>query len=70
LMPFRLPAVGAPGQDATKARRKRRWWPSQRYAKYVLHVVFRVGFHLQTLPNTLWHGFCWWLDQHRLSKSF
>jgi hypothetical protein len=36
----------------------------------VLHVVFRVGFHLQTLPNTLWHGFCWWLDQHRLSKSF
>ena len=70
LMPFRLPAVGAPGQDATKGRHKRRWWPSQRYLKYVLHVAFRIGFHLQTLPNTLWHGFCWWLDQQRFSKSF
>jgi Uncharacterised nucleotidyltransferase len=75
LMPFRLPAVGAPGQDATKDRRYRRWWPSQRYAKYVLHVIFRIGFHLQTLPNTLWHGFRWWLvcwnlDQRRISTRF
>jgi hypothetical protein len=65
LMPLRFPAVGAPGQDATKIRRIRRMWPSQRYAKYVLHVVLRVAFHLQTLPNTLWHGLCWWLDQRR-----
>jgi Uncharacterised nucleotidyltransferase len=70
LMPLRLPAVGAPGQDATKVRLKRRLWPSQRYAKYVLHLVFRAAFHLQTLPNTLWHGFCWWLDQRGLSRSF
>ena len=66
LLPFRLPAVGAPGQDATKTRRRRTLWPSQRYARYVLHVVFRVAFHLQTLPATLWHGFCWWLDLQRL----
>jgi hypothetical protein len=66
LMPLRLPAVGAPGQDATKARRRRTLWPSQRYARYFLHVAFRVAFHLQTLPNTLWHGFRWWLYQRRL----
>ncbi len=75
LMPFRFPAVGAPGQDATKDHRLRRWWPSQRYVKYVFHVVFRIGYHLQTLPNTLWHGLCWWLvcwrlDQRRLSTRF
>jgi Uncharacterised nucleotidyltransferase len=70
LMPLRLPAVGAPGQDSTKSRRSRKWWPSQRHVKYVLHLVFRVAFHLQTLPNTLWHGFFWWLDQRRLSRSF
>jgi Uncharacterised nucleotidyltransferase len=70
LMPFRLPAVGAPGQDATKARRIRRRWPSQRLAKYVLHVAFRAAFHLQTLPNTLWQGLLWWRAQRRLSGSF
>ena len=43
------------------------FWPSQRYAKYVLHVVFRVAFHLQTFPSTMWNGLCWWLDQWRLS---
>ena len=63
LLPVRLPAVGAPGQDATKSRKMRTFWPSQRYAKYVFHVAFRVAFHLRTLPNTLWHGFCWWFDQ-------
>jgi hypothetical protein len=67
LLPVRLPAVGAPGQDATKARKIRAFWPSQRYAKYVLHVAFRIAFHLRTLPDTLWHGFCWWFDQWRVS---
>lgn len=67
LLPIRLPALGAPGQDATKSRRTRKFWPSQRYAKYMFHVVFRIAFHLQTLPNTMWHGLCWWLDQRRLS---
>ena len=67
LLPVRFPAVGAPGQDATKSRKKRTLWPSQRYAKYAFHVVFRIAFHLRTLPNTLWHGFCWWFDQWRLS---
>jgi hypothetical protein len=67
LLPIRLPAVGAPGQDATKSHKTRTFWPSQRYAKYVLHVAFRVAFHLRTLPDTLWHGFCWWFDQWRVS---
>jgi putative nucleotidyltransferase-like protein len=67
LLPVRLPAVGAPGQDATKSRRTRKFWPSQRYARYIFHVIFRIAFHLQTLPNTMWHGLCWWLDQRRLS---
>jgi hypothetical protein len=67
LLPIRLPAVGAPGQDATKSHKMRTFWPSQRYAKYVLHVAFRIAFHLRTLPDTLWHGFCWWFDQWRVS---
>ena len=68
LAPFRLPAIGAPGQDATKTRQRRRWWPSQRYAKYFAHILFRAGFHLYTLPQTLWQGLCWWLGQRRLMK--
>jgi hypothetical protein len=67
LLPVRLPVVGAPGQDSTKSRRRRRFWPSHRYAKYVLHIIFRVAFHLQTVPSTMWNGLCWWLDQWRLS---
>lgn len=59
LMPLRLPAVGAPGQASTKTRQTRKVWPSQPYPRYLLHLIFRVAFHLRTLPDTLWHGICW-----------
>ncbi len=69
LLPVRLPPMGAPGQDASKTRRKRTFWPSQRHARYLLHVLFRAAFHLQTTAVTLWHGACWWLQQRQLVKS-
>jgi Uncharacterised nucleotidyltransferase len=60
LLPSRLPAVGAPGQNATKSRRIRRWWPSNIYLRYVCHVLFRGCFHLSRLFPTLWAGIHLW----------
>jgi Uncharacterised nucleotidyltransferase len=61
LLPSRLPAVGAPGQNATKSRRTRRWWPSNTYVRYACHVIFRGCFHLSRLVPTLWRGIELWL---------
>jgi hypothetical protein len=60
LLPSRLPAVGAPGQSATKSRRMRRWWPSNIYIRYLCHIIFRGGFHLSRLLPTLWRGIQFW----------
>jgi hypothetical protein len=69
LMPLRLPRPGTEAQAATKTRRLRRFWPSQRHVRYVLHVIFRTAFHLRTIPGTLWHGLDWWYAQRRAGKT-
>jgi hypothetical protein len=60
LLPSRLPAIGAPGQNATKSRRTRRWWPSNTYVRYLCHVMFRGSFHLSRILPTLWAGVQLW----------
>lgn len=56
LLPRRLPAVGAPGQNVTKTRRIRRWWPSNAYVRYAFHIMFRSAFHLSRLLPTIYYG--------------
>lgn len=66
----KLPAVGGPGQDLTRSRRARKFWPSQRYARYLLHIIFRTGSYFRTLPSVLWRGLLWWLSQKRICSGF
>jgi hypothetical protein len=60
LLPIRIPAIGAPGQNASSSRRVRRFWPAQRHVRYAFHVVFRAAFHLKLLVPTLWRGLRLW----------
>ena len=60
LIPTRVPIVGAPGQNTTKTRRRRRFWPSQRYVRYVLHILFRIGFHARMFFPSLLSGIRLW----------
>lgn len=60
LIPTRVPVVGAPGQNTTKTRRRRQFWPSQRYIRYVLHILFRIGFHARMFFPTLLSGIHLW----------
>ena len=69
LMPLHLPQPGAEGQAATKTRRMRRFWPSQRHVRYLLHVIFRSAFHLKAIPGTLWRGLDWWYAQRRAGRT-
>lgn len=69
LMPLRLPSPGTEAQGATKTRQLRRFWPSQRHVRYVLHVIFRSAFHLKTIPGTLWRGVDWWYAQWRAGRT-
>jgi hypothetical protein len=69
LLPLRLPRPGADGQAATKTRRLRRFWPSQKHIRYVLHVIFRSAFHLKMIPDTLWRGLGWWLAQRQSGRT-
>jgi hypothetical protein len=61
LVPRRMPSVGAPGQDTTRQGRRKRFWPSHRYAKYLFYIASRVAYHVKTLVPTLCHGVRWWL---------
>jgi MFS family permease len=70
LAPLRVPSVGAPGQDTTRQGRKKRFWPSQRYAQYLFYLTSRVGYHAKTLAPTLWRGARWWLATKELGKEF
>jgi len=60
LAPMRIPAVDAPGQDKTRQGRRKRFWPSHRYAKYLFYLTSRVVYHARTLAPTLCHGVRWW----------
>ncbi len=70
LLPIRIPAVGAPGQDTTRHGRRKRFLPSHRYARYLLYVASRVVYHAKTMAPTAWRGFKWWLDTKNLGREF
>jgi len=69
-MPVRIPTVGAPGQDTTRQGRKKKFWPSNRYAKYGFYLASRLGYHARTLTPTLYRGARWWLAANNLVKDF
>jgi hypothetical protein len=70
LVPMRIPTVGAPGQDTTRQGRRKRFWPSHRYAKYLFYVTSRVVYHTKTLAPTLCHGVRWWLATKSFGREF
>jgi hypothetical protein len=70
LVPMRIPTVGAPGQDTTRQGRRKRFWPSHRYAKYLFYVTSRVVYHAKTLAPTLCHGVRWWLATKSFGREF
>jgi MFS family permease len=70
LLPMRIPAVGAPGQDTTRQGRKKRFLPSHRHARYLFYLASRVTYHAKTMAPTLWRGFRWWLDTKNLGREF
>jgi MFS family permease len=70
LVPMRMPTVGAPGQDTTRQGRRKRFWPSNRHAKYLFYVTSRVVYHAKTLAPTLGHGVRWWLATKNLGREF
>jgi MFS family permease len=70
LLPMRIPAVGAPGQDTTRQGRKKRFWPSHRYAKYLFYITSRLTYHTKTLSPTLYQGARWWLATKNLGREF
>jgi Uncharacterised nucleotidyltransferase len=66
LMPLRIPKVGAPGQDTTRQGRRKQFWPSHRYAKYLFYITSRAVYHGMTFVPTLCHGVrCWIGGRHR-----
>ena len=69
LMPTRIPAVNAPGQNTTKTRKVRRFWPEQPHIRYVFHVVARVFFHLRLLLPTLYKGVKFWRCRQRAKRE-
>ncbi len=70
LMPIHIPTVGAPGQDTTRQGRKKKFWWSNRYAKYGFYLASRVGYHACTLTPTLYRGARWWLAANNLVQDF
>lgn len=60
LLPTRIPALRAPGQNTTKSRKIRRFWPKQPHIRYIFHIVFRIAFHLRLLGPTLYQGVRLW----------
>jgi len=70
LAPMHVPTVGAPGQDTTRQGKRKRFWPSQRYVKYLFYVVSRIAYHGKTFVPTLWRGAKWWLATKQLGGDF
>ena len=63
LLPARLPAVGAEGQQLTKYRTERTGLPAQRHARYLIYLVSRMVYHLRSSLLAVWRGCRWWLSQ-------
>jgi hypothetical protein len=59
LLPRRMPALGAPGQDTTRQGRRKRFWPSHQYAKYLFYLASRAAYHAKTFAPTLFQGARW-----------
>ena len=59
LFPMRVPPVQA-------VRR----WPLHAYGKFLRHAISRVGYHLRTVPRTLWEGIRWSLSANGLGRQF
>jgi predicted MFS family arabinose efflux permease len=70
LLPGRIPPVGAPGQGLNYKGEPKKFWPTQRNAKYAFYVASRVTYHARTLPSTLWSGLRWWWSSKGLGKDF
>jgi len=69
LLPSRVPPIDLPGQDTNPQGQPRKFWPSQRYAKYGFFLALRVSHHGRALVSSLWHGFLWWLGSKDSEKS-
>ena len=61
LLPMRFPALNAPGQNTTKLRRVRKFWPTQPHLRYVLHIAFRIGYHTQLIFPSFYRGAKFWI---------
>jgi len=59
LFPVRVPPVRA-------VRR----WSLREYARFSKHAVSRVGYHLRSLPRTLWQGIRWSRSANALGKQY
>jgi hypothetical protein len=70
LIPPRVPPIDLPGQNTNRQGQPRKFWPSQRYAKYGFYVALRVAHHGRALVSALWHGLRWWLGSKGIGKAF
>ncbi|MGO9086130.1 MAG: MFS transporter [Candidatus Sulfotelmatobacter sp.] len=59
LFPVRVPPVRAIRQ-----------WPLRAYGRFLKHAVARVGYHLSSLPRTLWQGIRWGRSANELGKQY
>jgi len=69
LLPMRIPALNAPGQNTTKSRRVRKFWPTQPHFRYVMHVFFRAAFHGQLVLPTLYRGAKFWILKKKAGSN-
>jgi len=59
LFPVRVPPASA-----------LRKWPLRAYARFLQHAASRVGYHLSSLPRTLWNGLRWSQPTNGLDQQF
>jgi len=70
LLPLRVPKVDAPGQGTASDGKPKRFWPSERHAKYAFYLASRIWHHTRTLPRALWSGVRWWSGANELGEEF
>jgi len=59
LFPVRVPPASA-----------LRRWPLHAYGRFLKHAGSRVGYHLRSLPRTLWDGLRWTRSTNSLDRHF
>jgi hypothetical protein len=70
LIPPLVPPIDFPGQNTNRQGQPRKFWPSQRYARYGFYIALRVAHHGRAIVSALWHGLCWWLGSKDPGKDF